>query len=419
MADNIAVTPGTGETIAFDDVSGVKYQRVKLDVGGDGASSPVESIAKETGGNLDTIAGDTTSIDNKLPALGQALAADSIPVILPAATIATLTPPAAITGFATAAKQDTIIAAVDGVETSLTSLDGKVTACNTGAVTVAASALPTGASTAANQATIIGHVDGIETLLGTIDGDTGLIATDASTIAGDTTSIDNKITACNTGAVTVAASALPTGASTAANQTTLIGHVDGIETLLGTIDADTSALAGAVAGNEVQVDVVGSLPAGTNAIGKLAANSGVDIGDVDVTSLPALASGTNLIGKASTAADTSTIYNGTTALTPKYAFANINASTTDGNIVTAVTSKKIRVLSFRIHTAGTATNVTFNSKPAGAGTAITELFACAANGGRAENYNPVGHFETAAGEGLTVTTGTGSTTGIGVTYVEI
>jgi hypothetical protein len=39
------------------------------------------------------------------------------------------------------------------------------------------------------------------------------------------------------------------------------------------------------------------LNAGTNAIGKLAANSGVDIGDVDVTSLPALAAGTNVIGK--------------------------------------------------------------------------------------------------------------------------
>jgi hypothetical protein len=38
-----------------------------------------------------------------------------------------------------------------------------------------------------------------------------------------------------------------------------------------------------------------ALPAGTNAIGKLAANSGVDIGDVDVTSLPnvTLATGTN------------------------------------------------------------------------------------------------------------------------------
>ena len=39
------------------------------------------------------------------------------------------------------------------------------------------------------------------------------------------------------------------------------------------------------------------LAAGTAAIGKLAANSGVDIGDVDVTSLPALVAGTALIGK--------------------------------------------------------------------------------------------------------------------------
>lgn len=36
--------------------------------------------------------------------------------------------------------------------------------------------------------------------------------------------------------------------------------------------------------NSVQISA--ALPAGTNAIGKLAANSGVDIGDVDVTSLP-------------------------------------------------------------------------------------------------------------------------------------
>lgn len=93
--------------------------------------------------------------------------------------------------------------------------------------------------------------------------------------------------------VSAASLPLPSGASTAANQSTIIGHVDGIETLLGTIDADTSALAGAVAGTEIQVDIVAALPAGTNAIGKLAANSGVDIGDVDVTSI---AAGSNLIG---------------------------------------------------------------------------------------------------------------------------
>lgn len=71
--------------------------------------------------------------------------------------------------------------------------------------------------------------------------------------------------------------------------------LDDIASKLGTIDADTSTVAAAVS-TEMQVDVVGSLPAGTNAIGKLAANSGVDIGDVDVKSLPALPAGTNLLG---------------------------------------------------------------------------------------------------------------------------
>ncbi len=40
------------------------------------------------------------------------------------------------------------------------------------------------------------------------------------------------------------------------------------------------------AAGHTQCDVIGALPAGSNAIGKLAANSGVDIGDVDVTSTP-------------------------------------------------------------------------------------------------------------------------------------
>lgn len=52
-----------------------------------------------------------------------------------------------------------------------------------------------------------------------------------------------------------------------------------------TVVANIAAIAAAVSGTEVQVDIVGSLPTGANAIGKLAANSGVDIGDVDVTSI--------------------------------------------------------------------------------------------------------------------------------------
>lgn len=77
--------------------------------------------------------------------------------------------------------------------------------------------------------------------------------------------IDNAISGSEM-QVDVVSSALPSGASTAANQATIISHVDGIEALLGTIDADTSnistkidTIAGAVSGSEVQVDIV-SLP---------------------------------------------------------------------------------------------------------------------------------------------------------------
>lgn len=36
MADNVGYTPGTGATIAADDVGGTLYQRVKIAVGADG-----------------------------------------------------------------------------------------------------------------------------------------------------------------------------------------------------------------------------------------------------------------------------------------------------------------------------------------------------------------------------------------------
>jgi hypothetical protein len=46
--------------------------------------------------------------------------------------------------------------------------------------------------------------------------------------------------------VDIVSSALPSGGATAANQATIIGHVDGVETLLGTIDSDTDAIKTAV-----------------------------------------------------------------------------------------------------------------------------------------------------------------------------
>lgn len=75
----------------------------KLDVNATIDTTGLATTTTDT--NTTTIAGDTTSIDAKTPALGQALASGSVPVVLTAAQITTLTPPAAITGFATAANQ--------------------------------------------------------------------------------------------------------------------------------------------------------------------------------------------------------------------------------------------------------------------------------------------------------------------------
>lgn len=42
MADNSLRTPGSGESIASDDIGGVKHQRVKLEIGADGAAVDVQ-----------------------------------------------------------------------------------------------------------------------------------------------------------------------------------------------------------------------------------------------------------------------------------------------------------------------------------------------------------------------------------------
>lgn len=43
MADNVGYTPGTGETIATDDIGGVQYQRVKPVWGVDGVANDVNA----------------------------------------------------------------------------------------------------------------------------------------------------------------------------------------------------------------------------------------------------------------------------------------------------------------------------------------------------------------------------------------
>jgi hypothetical protein len=153
--------------------------------------------------------------------------------------------------------------------------------------------------------------------------------------------------------------------------------------------------------NGVQVNA--ALPAGTN-----------NIGDVDVLSLPATPAGTNLIGKVSASHETSTIYNGTTALTPK--FKVISCSSSGNNeIVAAVTGKKIRVLAWDVSPSDIV-----NFKWRTASTDITGLYYAAnAGNGVSKPFSPVGYFETASDEALNLNLSAAEAVGGSLVYVEV
>lgn len=99
----------------------------------------------------------------------------------------------------------------------------------------------------------------------------------------------------------------------------------------------------------------------------------------------------------------------------EYAFADIAAGQTASSVVAAQAGKRIRVLAAAFVAGGTATTAVFNS----AGDAISMTFQNAANSGAVLPPNPLGWFETDAGEALTLTTGAGSTTGVQVVWVPV
>jgi hypothetical protein len=169
------------------------------------------------------IAGDTTSLDTKITACDTgAVVVSSSALPTGAATEATLS---TVDGKITACDTGAVVVSSSALptgaatEATLSTVDGKITACDTGAVVVSSSALPTGASTSALQTT----------------GNASL-----ATIAGDTTSVDSKITFCNTNATVVSSSALPTGAATEATLSTVDSKITICNT--GAVVVSSSAL---------------------------------------------------------------------------------------------------------------------------------------------------------------------------------
>lgn len=106
---------------------------------------------------------------------------------------------------------------------------------------------------------------------------------------------------------------------------------------------------------------------------------------------------------------------GGVSVVPKFSYEAVTASDTDEELIALVSAKKLRVLALTVIAGGTATDVTFESSTTTAKFKVT----AGANGGVVLPFNPVGWFETASGESLTVTTGAGSTVQIATTYIEV
>ena len=276
MADDVTLqsttlaTPASGTVIATDDVASVHYQKVKIALGADGA--------------VDTL------VDS-----GQQLMAGSVPVVL----------------------------ASDHSDVKIT-LDGEAVTIS-GTVTV-------GSHAVTNAGTFVVQVDGAAlTSLQLIDdvvyaddgawtGDTskhalagGIYQSAPQTITDGRTApfnmtVNGAMHVAVQGTVTVASHAV-TNAGTFAVQAAQSGTwtvdlgaidnavLDAIAASLAIIDATVFGAGTEAGALRVTLPTDGTgvvkLGAGTAGIGKLTANSGVDIGDVDVTSISA---GSNLIG---------------------------------------------------------------------------------------------------------------------------
>jgi hypothetical protein len=268
VADNVTIDPGSGgAVIKTDDDGTAHWQQVKVAAGADGTQTPIlAGGGVESGALRVTIASDSTgvlSIDDN----GAAITVDG-----------TVTANLGATDTAALAAIETAVEGTLTVDSELTTAD-----------------LDTGAGT--DTRAVVG-------LAGTASGGAQLIpgsSTDGLLVNLGT---NNDVTV--------------SGVATAANQTTVIGHLDGVEGLLTTIDGDTGTLAVTGGGTEagalrvtiasdstgvVSIDdngaaitvdgtVTANLAAGTN-----------NIGDVDVLSVVPGTAATSL-GKAEDAAHT-------------------------------------------------------------------------------------------------------------------
>lgn len=306
--DGIEALIGTSNTSLNNidqNTNGIETLLVAIASYVDGLEDNTAALALESGGNLASVKTNT----DKIPSQGQALAAASTPVVLPAAQITAITPPAAITGYATASNQtdkSQFTKITDGTDTALVTASGEqnVLESNSAAIKTAVETIDNIVSGAGINQTQVGGTN-IDTNSGTKSAGTQRIV-----LATDQPQLTNALKvdgSAVTQPVSLATNTptLQSGSTTAVTQATatnlkaeVIGATSGSGTATGAIRVELPTNGTGVVG----------LNAGTNAIGKLSANSGVDIGDVDVTSVsPGGASGNSPSNDTSAAYEASSV----------------------------------------------------------------------------------------------------------------
>ncbi len=250
MADNVAITAGSGTTIAADDIAGVLHQRVKLSQGADGAAVDVSSAAPlnvtlaNTGANATPIVVDLGANNDVTVA--------SLPLPTGAATSALQTQPGVDIGDVTI--NNAAGASAVNIQDGGNSITVDGTVAVSGTVTVASHAV-TNAGTFVVQEngaalTALQLIDDTIATLGTTtytEASTkgaviGAVRRDANTSLVDTTNEVAPLQVNATGELKVAQiQALPTGANTigavniaAAQTLATVTTVGTVTTLTGT-----------------------------------------------------------------------------------------------------------------------------------------------------------------------------------------
>jgi len=345
----------------------------------DSVTAAIENIHEA---NFDSGAGTDTT-----PAIGIAVPASGGAAVITGDTTNGLdvdvTRSALPSGASTSAKQDTAQTSLDAIKTAVEILDNVVSGSEAQVDVVGA--LPAGDNN-------IGNVD----LASAIPAGTNNIGdVDVLTVPADPfgANADAAATAGSTGSIQ-------------AKLRLLTSQLDAVKTAVETLD-------NAISGSEMQVDVVGALPAGTNNIGdvdilSIAAGDN-NIGNVDVVTLPATPAGTNAIGKLLPPDIDVTTH---TNYAKKY-YTNAGA-VTDGIIWSPAAGKRWHVVALHIQVSAAAT-VTLEDDKAGGDEVIFKA-EYAANGGEflvfPEKY-PLASGEDAADLLITTSAGNVYVTAVG------